>query len=94
MGLVQMKSGGLGCEGSGVVRQVGPEVTGLKVGDRVFLLAPHAFSTRLIISSKLCVKTTDNLSFKDAATMPCVYTTVIYSLIDMARLEKDQVSCL
>jgi NADPH:quinone reductase-like Zn-dependent oxidoreductase len=92
MGLVQLKSDGLGCEGSGIVRQVGPDVTDLNVGDRVLIFCDHSFSTRLITSSKLCAKMADDLSFEDAATMPCVYATVIYSLIDMARLEKAQVS--
>ncbi len=94
MGLIQLKSEGLGCEGSGTIRQVGPDVRDLKAGDRVLIFADHSFSTRLITSSKLCAKMADDLSFEDAATMPCVYATTIYSLIDMARLEKGQVSAL
>ena len=33
----------------------------------------------------------DDLSFEDAATMPCVYGTVIHGLLDKARLEEGQV---
>lgn len=36
----------------------------------------------------------DTLSFEDGATMLCVYGTIVHSLLDLGRLEKDMVSFL
>ncbi|KAF2138887.1 uncharacterized protein K452DRAFT_276732 [Aplosporella prunicola CBS 121167] len=80
---------GLGCECAGIVTGVGPDAS-FKVGDRVAIIGGDSYSTVLKTSSALCAKIPDNLSFEDAATMPCVYTTVIHSLLDLARIEKDQ----
>lgn len=94
MGIVEgqkVEGDGLGCEGSGIVRQAGP-ASSLKPGDRVIVFASGSFSTRLVTTSKLCVRMADDLDFTDAASMPCVYGTVIHSLLDMARLQKNQVA--
>ena len=94
MGIVdgnKAESDGLGCESAGIVAQVGPDVKNLKIGDRVAVFSGNSYSTTLTTSSKLCVKMTDGLTFEEAATMPCVYGTVIYSLLEIAKLEQDQV---
>ena len=93
MGVVEGTKEGLGLEGSGVIRQIGPNVKDLKIGDRVLISDHGYFSTRLVTSSRLCVKMPDDLSFEEAATMPCVYSTAIFSLLTLGRLQKDQV-CL
>lgn len=89
MGIVD-GTGGLGLEGSGIVRKVGSSVKGLKVGDRVMMMGDSTFSTERTISYKRCAKMPDDLSFEDAATMPCVYVTVIHSLITAGQLQKGQ----
>ena len=94
MGIVdgnKAESDGLGCESAGIVTHVGPDVKNLKIGDRVAVFSGNSYSTTLTTSSKLCVKMADGLTFEEAATMPCVYGTVIYSLLEIAKLEKDQV---
>ena len=91
MGVVEATKNGIGLEGSGVVRRIGPNVQDLNVGDRVIIFEHGCFSTRLVLSSKLCAKIPRELSFEEAATLPCVYSTVIYSLLNIGRLEKDQV---
>ena len=96
MGIVdgnKAESDGLGCESAGTITQVGPDVKNLKIGDRVAVFSGNSYSTTLTTSSKLCVKMADGLTFEEAATMPCVYGTVIYSLLETAKLEKDQVRC-
>jgi NADPH:quinone reductase-like Zn-dependent oxidoreductase len=82
----------LGCECTGVVRNVGPQVTQLKPGDRVMVFSGGSFTTRLKTKSSLCTKMPEELSYVDGATMPCVYSTVIRSLLDIGRLERHQVS--
>ncbi|KAJ5645285.1 hypothetical protein N7507_011296 [Penicillium longicatenatum] len=88
-GLLDARKEGLGLEGSGVVESVGPHST-LLPGQRVFFMTSGSFSTKVVTSSLLCAPIPDSLSFEDAATMPCVYTTVIHSLVTIGQLRKDQ----
>lgn len=88
MGIVDSNIGNLGLEASGVVRQTGPNTKELTPGDRVFVFGGGCFSTGIIISEKLCVKIPESLSFEDAATMPCVFSTVIHGLLDVGRLSE------
>ena len=94
MGVVEGTKPGLGLEGSGIVRRVGSAVRGLSVGDRVIVFDHGCFSTRLILPSKLCAKIPSDLSFEEAATLPCVYSTVIHALLTLGSLKKDNVSKL
>lgn len=83
----------LGIELSGIVRRAGSRVTNVSVGDRIFAVgAGGFFASTVIIPSSLVVKITDNLSFEDAATMPACFGTVLRSLMEVAQLEKNQVS--
>jgi NADPH:quinone reductase-like Zn-dependent oxidoreductase len=94
MGIVDGNEGsasGLGVECSGVVTSVGPGVTDLQVGDRVAAMATSAYSTILKTPADMCVKIPDALSFEEAATMPSVFGTVIYGLLNLANLEAGQV---
>ncbi|KAL6362754.1 hypothetical protein LRP88_04058 [Fusarium phalaenopsidis] len=61
---------GLGCECAGVVTQVGPDAP-FHIGDRVAIIGGDSYSTVLKTTSTLCARIPDNLSFEDAATMPC-----------------------
>ncbi|RFU79720.1 polyketide synthase [Trichoderma arundinaceum] len=93
MGIIDgraIEGDGLGCEVAGIVEEVGPEVKGLEPGDRCVSIASGSFSTHLTTSEDLCVKIPDGMSFEEAATMPTVYLTVLYSLIDKARVEPGQ----
>lgn len=74
--------------------RIGSQVKDLSIGDRVMFTSAGSFSTQISISAELCIKIPDALSFEEAATMPCVFSTVIHSLVDMGRLEKGQVSSL
>ncbi|KAH0539026.1 putative secondary metabolism biosynthetic enzyme [Glutinoglossum americanum] len=95
MGIIEgpvIEGKGLGCEGAGVIRRVGPAVRHLKPGDRVIAFEGGCFSTLLTVESRLCAKIPDDLGFEDAATMPSVYGTVVHSLIDIGGLKRGQVS--
>lgn len=84
----------LGIDTTGVIRRVGPNVRNVAVGDRIFALAPHGCITdRLVLPSSLAVKVPDDLTFEDAATMPCCFATAIYSLLNVGGMIKGQVSC-
>ncbi|KAL9609603.1 MAG: hypothetical protein Q9167_005646 [Letrouitia subvulpina] len=90
MGIVDLVGRGLGCERSGVVRKVGPDAKHLKEGDRVLCCTDGSFSTTLSTSELFCAKIPDGLDFVEAATIPCVYGTVIYGLMDIAKLSRGQ----
>ncbi|TGO25707.1 hypothetical protein BPAE_0074g00160 [Botrytis paeoniae] len=82
---------GLGAECAGIITKVGSKVINLNVGDRVLAFNGNSFSTSIKTTPDLCAKIPDTLSFEDTATMPCIYSTVIYGLQDMARLEAGQI---
>ncbi|KAF1935695.1 polyketide synthase 1 [Clathrospora elynae] len=83
---------GLGYESCGIVTKAGPDVWSLKVGDRVLCSSGGgAFTSRLVLREKLCIRIPDALSIVEAATMPIVYCTAIYCLEDVARLQAGQV---
>src|SRR5688572_33205063 len=62
---------GLGTEGSGVVEAVGPNVTEVKVGDRVaYCNRPlGAYSEARVMPADRRVKLPDGISFEQAASM-------------------------
>jgi len=92
-GFIELSSHELtfGYEAAGVVRRVGPDAKKVCVSDRVVVMAFDAFSTVVTTTELLCEKLPDEISFADGASMPVVFTTSIYCLIDKARLEKGQV---
>jgi NADPH:quinone reductase-like Zn-dependent oxidoreductase len=94
MGIIDDKNAvgrGLGYEGVGTITKVGASVRGLCKGDRVYCISTGSFATSMILKEKLCVKVPEGLSLEDAATMPCVYSTVIYCLQHAANITKDKV---
>ncbi|VUC20324.1 unnamed protein product [Clonostachys rosea] len=81
---------GFGVECSGVVLGVGSLASEtFQVGDRVTAVSRNAYATATVVRATNCVRIPDELSFEDAATMPCVYPTAIHGIINLARLEKD-----
>lgn len=82
---------GLGYECSGVVRHVGPAAKTLQLGDRVICNGSGCFTSLATASEKLCTKIPDSLDFIEASTMPIVYCTVIYGLVDIAKMQKGNV---
>lgn len=92
MGIISLSSREpyFGYEATGVVKRVGPEVKKLKVGDRALLTGIKTFSTVVTSTELLVDKLPDDLSFVDGASMPLVFTTAIYSLINIGHLEKGQ----
>ena len=81
---------GLGVECSGVVTRTGRNVSKFVPGDRVITFGMGCYRTYYRNSEYMCEKIPDDLSFADAASIPCIYTTVYYSLIDMARLQAGE----
>ncbi|KAM6523146.1 hypothetical protein FSOLCH5_003765 [Fusarium solani] len=79
---------GMGYDCSGVVTAVGRDVTKHRIGDRVAVCESGTFSTSLNVLEQLCATLPDDMSFEEGATMPLVYATASYCLLDAAQLAK------
>ena len=75
----------VGGEGAGVVLEVGPGVDGLAVGDRVMGLC-SGFGPVAVVDHRLVVEMPEGWSFAQAASVPIVFMTAYYGLIDLAGL--------
>ena len=91
MGVVQGYKPGLGLECAGVVRRIGSGVTRFVPGDKVMALTHNCFASSFVTDHRPVIKMPAGISFEEAATVPCVYTTVIHSLLDLGHLRGGQV---
>lgn len=94
MGMLVQPETVFGYEAAGIVRGTGPKANKFCIGDRVFLMAHKTFATTMVLSEQLCERIPDFMSLRDAAASPLCFTTAIYGLMDIGRLEEGQVSNL
>jgi len=82
----------IGMEGSGVVEEVGSEVTEVKIGDRVAYAAPPpgAYVEERNIASENLVKLPDSISFEQGAAMMLQGMTVEYLIRRTYRVKKGE----
>ncbi|MET8183756.1 SDR family NAD(P)-dependent oxidoreductase, partial [Streptomyces sp. NPDC005336] len=79
-----------GSEGAGVVREVGPRVTGLAVGDRVMGLFEGAFGPVAVADARTVVPIPAGWSFRQAAAAPVVFLTAWYGLVELGGLRAGE----
>jgi len=79
--------GVLGIEMAGSVAAVGTNVNDLKVGDRVFGIAPSSFASQVVVPRAFVAATPEVLSDTEAAAMPLVFVTAYYALVTVGRLK-------
>ncbi|WP_346241169.1 SDR family NAD(P)-dependent oxidoreductase [Streptomyces malaysiensis] len=79
-----------GSEGAGVVREVGPGVTGLAVGDRVMGLFEGAFGPQAVADARTVVPIPDGWTFRQAAAAPVVFLTAWYGLVELGGLQAGE----
>lgn len=84
----------LGNEAAGYVSRIGSKVTNVQVGDRVVymngLVDGGCLKTFGRQVADAVVKLPDSVSFEDAASLPCVYSTALHGLYDIARLSEGE----
>ncbi|KAL3462238.1 hypothetical protein BJX64DRAFT_288570 [Aspergillus heterothallicus] len=80
----------LGIEGSGIVKSVGPGVTGVQAGDKVVFLGPGSFATHLTIPAKQVYPLPDGWKLEEGATSPVVAITAGQCLLNLVKLQRDQ----
>ncbi|MGK5638160.1 SDR family NAD(P)-dependent oxidoreductase [Streptomyces sp. URMC 126] len=76
----------LGLECAGVVTAVGPAVTDLRPGDRVYAMAPRSLASHAVADRRLTGRVPDGMDFAAAATLPVVHLTVHHALDRLAGL--------
>ncbi|THD00081.1 hypothetical protein EYZ11_000406 [Aspergillus tanneri] len=86
----QLQGGMLGQECSGIVTAVGAYVTEFHVGDRVFAVSPGSLSTYTRCPASSAWSVPRDMSLEVAASVPTVFCTAYYSLIDLGRLSKGE----
>ncbi|CAG8888844.1 unnamed protein product [Penicillium egyptiacum] len=90
MAIIELSPPTFGYEATGIVRRVGPKAGKLIVGDRVALVGFDVFASTVRTTEKLCERLPDELDFTSGASMPLVFATAIYSLINVGGLHKGQ----
>ncbi|MFD8288325.1 SDR family NAD(P)-dependent oxidoreductase [Streptomyces lavendulae] len=80
----------LGSEASGVVIETGPGVTHLAPGDRVMGMVPHAFGEVAVADAHMVARMPAGWSFEQAASVPAVFLTAYYGLVDLAGLKAGE----
>lgn len=84
----------IGLEGSGIISQVGSEVSKFQVGQRIAFLAPGCGGTVITIPASSLLRIPESWSLEEGATVPAVYSTVVYCLDFVGKLKAGQVILL
>jgi candicidin polyketide synthase FscB len=90
LGMYPGEAGLLGQEGAGVIVGVGPEVSGLAVGDRVMGMFPGAFGPLAVADARMLVPMPQGWSFVQAASVPLVFLTAWYALRDLGAVRAGE----
>ncbi|THC91949.1 hypothetical protein EYZ11_008604 [Aspergillus tanneri] len=91
MGIVPENEHLLGLEGSGIVRRTGPGVgEHLCPGTHTVFMAKGALANRIYVPKEFTVPIPHTMPFHEAATMPVVFCTALYSLFNTGNLQRGQ----
>lgn len=93
-GLTKPKTQILGIDVAGIIEEVGEDVQKFKVGDRVFgsCLGSHAEYVLMRQDSLSLIPA--NLSFEEAAAIPCAAQTALQALRDIAKVKSGELHIL
>jgi NADPH:quinone reductase-like Zn-dependent oxidoreductase len=80
----------IGIECSGIVSSIGSNVKDIKVGQRVMAMPEGAFSTYARCPATSAVQIPGDMSFEVAATIPVVFCTAYYALLDLGQLQPGE----
>jgi NADPH:quinone reductase len=80
-----------GAEIAGIVKEVGPGVNGIEVGDRVFaFIRSGGFSEEVSVPADKIFHIPENMEFKTASAFIMTYGTSYYALKHRAKLESGE----
>jgi len=90
----------LGCDGAGVVEEIGDQVTRFKVGDEVYFCngglgsnlggETGNYAEYTTLHEEYCAAKPANLSLQDSAALPLVLITAWEALVERAALQRGQ----
>lgn len=80
----------IGMEWAGDVAQLGPDVRGVAVGDRVMGSGAAAFAEYTLADHGRLFPIPEDISFEDAATLPIAITTMHNALVTNGALQSGQ----
>jgi tumor protein p53-inducible protein 3 len=82
----------LGLDVAGRITQLGKEVTGWRVGDRVCaLLAGGGYAERVAVSQRMLMPVPDDWSYEQAAAIPEVFMTAFVNLFMEASFQTGEI---
>ncbi|WP_227371224.1 type I polyketide synthase, partial [Mycobacterium fragae] len=90
LGLYPDDDAAMGVEASGVVIEIGADVSEFAVGDRVAGLFPEGTGTIATTDQRLLLGIPAGWSYTDAATVPVVFATAHYALSTLADVQPGQ----
>ncbi|OON71278.1 hypothetical protein B1H18_34500, partial [Streptomyces tsukubensis] len=80
----------MGGEAAGVVVETGPGVADLSPGDRVFGLTRGGIGPTAVTDRRWLARIPDGWSFTTAASVPIVFATAWYGLVDLAGVREGE----
>jgi len=83
LGLAPRDDDFYGAEAVAIVTEVGPDVTEVRPGDRVFGMVSPAFGTYALVDERSIAKVPGGWSDEEAASFALVYLTAYYGLVDL-----------
>ncbi|MGW2228640.1 SDR family NAD(P)-dependent oxidoreductase [Streptomyces formicae] len=90
LGMVANDARPPGGEGSGIVLETGPGVTGIAPGDRVMGLLPEGVGPVTVADQRVLTRMPRGWTFAQAAGIPVVYLTAYYGLKDLAGVRRGE----
>ncbi|MCL7745473.1 SDR family NAD(P)-dependent oxidoreductase [Guyparkeria hydrothermalis] len=80
----------MGLEFAGVVTRTGPDVEDVSVGEEVLGFGPQCFASHVVTHEGAVHPKPTDWSFNEAATVPTVFFTAYYALIELAHLQPGE----
>ncbi len=80
----------LGMEWAGEVAELGPEATGVKIGDRIMGSGAAAFAEYTLADHGRLFRAPSNMNFEDAATLPVALATMHNAVVTNGALQAGQ----
>ncbi|MGH3376239.1 MAG: acyltransferase domain-containing protein, partial [Actinoallomurus sp.] len=90
LGMYPGEAGPLGGEAAGVVTEVGSRVSGLAPGDRVMGMVAGGFGPVAVTDARLVTHVPGDWRWEQAASVPLVFLTAYYALMDLASLRPGE----
>ena len=80
----------IGSKFAGIALSVGARCSQFQQGDRVTVFDFECYRTRVRVKEGQAVKIPDGMSFVEAASIPTTFSSAYYSLIEVARLQREE----